>query len=155
MLSHARTFTRKTNPMNDKRFIWRIETGSGEGAYHGGLCYGEGEYFSEYHPSLYGDGVNCDDFKSAHLFGFNSIFQARRWFTSIHDLQDWERSKDAKLVVYKRGACYDIIEGKSQVVFVPAGQKVALNASDLHRLRVSELVTKVAEEFSRLRPFSA
>lgn len=132
----------------DADFIWRIETGDGEGAYHG-MCYGEGQYYGKCHPAPTGDGI--EGFDKEHFFGFEDVLQARRWFTSVHDLADWERYHQAKLVVYEKSAVAKIIEGNSQIVFKPNGATpIKLHATDLHRLRVTELVEKVCGEFSRL-----
>lgn len=133
-----------------KDFIWRIEDGSDNGAYSY-MCYGEGQYYGDYHPGPYSDGIDTSQMRSEHLFGFRDVVQARRWFTSIHDLQDWERQHDAKLVVYRRKEVSDIQDGNNQTIFVPgSAAKVRLNATDLHRLRIEELVSKVLGEFATL-----
>lgn len=140
--------------MSDSDYIWRIETGSGQGAYWGSMCDGEGKYYGDCHPGPYYDGIK--DVTSAHLFGFQSVLYARRWFSSIHDLSDWERTHGAMLVAIRKSECTNIIDGTNQTVFVPmnsngeTAKRVRLPASDLHRLRVSELVAKVEREFARL-----
>lgn len=140
--------------MDDNDFIWRIETGEGRGAYWGSMCNGEGKYYGDAHPGPYNDGIQ--NVTMNHKFGFQSILYARRWFSSIHDLSDWERSHDAKLVAFRKSDCTNIIDGVNQTVFVPensdgeAAPFIRLPASDLHRLRVSELVAKVEREFAHL-----
>lgn len=141
--------------MEDTDFIWRIETGSGVGAYHGGMCdLGnlEADYHQyPYHPSPIEDGLDHDQRTSSHLFGFREVNLARRWFFSIRDLEAWEQRYDAKLAIWERAACRDVHDGRSQSVFIPGGVKVRMPASDLHRLSTADLMANVICDFALLR----
>lgn len=133
--------------MTDEDYIWRIETVDEKGAYSGGLCrHGmDGHYYGRLtHPEPYDDDVAP---KYDMIFGFDSVLSARRWFTSLHDLMDWE-DMGAKLVVFRSADLCKISHGKSQVAFKCDGIPVKLPCADLHRLRIDDLVAKVERLFA-------
>lgn len=141
--------------MSSNEFIWRIESGAGQGAYHAGMCYGFGnevEYGSAFHPGPIEDGISKDGWTPTNLFGFQSIHHARRWFSSIHDLRKWEGEFDARVVAYRRDECHSLQEGGSQMVFTPihSGRKASFPASRLHDQPITTLMDNARGVFARL-----
>jgi len=141
--------------MDSNEFIWRIENGSGQGAYYGGMCYSEGNevcYGSEYHPAPIEDGISKEGWTPSNLFGFQSIHHARRWFSSIHDLRRWESMCDARLVAYRRVDCTTMQEGRSQMVFTPRhdATKASFPASRLHDQPIATLMANARDTFAHL-----
>lgn len=135
-------------------YIWRIEDTNGGGPYNGTrMCYDtvDGTYNGKYHPAPWQDDLNMN--LDRRKFGFADIPQARMWFHSAHDLRHWERTYDAKLVIYDRGSAGCLEFGKRQLVFHPGGPPpLKLPVSWLHDKMIGELVALADAHFATCTP---
>lgn len=114
--------------------IWRIEFPDGLGAYQGGACdSGEHYYYaSPYHPEPWRDIKNCPDNFDDYIFGFETIQQARTWFSSKHDLKDCYKKDGLRLARY---ISEDYFRGKFQVMFKKGTRLQTWPAHKLHTKR--------------------
>lgn len=126
--------------------IYRLEhPDTKKGAYHGDRlahsCGNNQDYSQEsLHPAPWCSGGTLQDFGPEHIFGFQSLSDARRWFFDEADLRNWHR-RGLRLTIWGHEAPDTILTGKHQIAFTrPVRVPLYLPAYAIHTIDEATII---------------